>query len=65
MQNKLSPKQKMFTGLLMAIIGTVIVAIINYIRGLSFSILNLMISFILIWIFGYFLAKPKSTNNKD
>ncbi|WP_370214258.1 hypothetical protein [Mesoflavibacter profundi] len=55
----------MFTGLLMAIIGTVIVAIINYIRGLSFSIINLMISFILIWIFGYFLAKPKSTNNKD
>ena len=48
----------------MAIIGTLIVTFINYLRDMPFNSLYTTISFFLFWIFGIFMAKRKP-NNKN
>jgi hypothetical protein len=63
-QQKLSLKQRVITGFIMAIIGTLIVTFINYLRDMPFNSLYTTISFFLFWIFGIFMAKRKP-NNKN
>lgn len=61
---KLPLKQRILTGFIMAIIGTIIVSVINHFRDMPFNLLYTIISFILFWAFGIYMAKPKSNNNK-
>lgn len=63
-QQKLPFKQRVITGFIMAIIGTLIVTFINYLRDMPFNSLYTTISFFLFWIFGIFMAKRKP-NNKN
>lgn len=63
-QQKLPLKQRVITGFIMAIIGTLIVTFINYLRDMPFNSLYTTISFFLFWIFGIFMAKRKP-NNKN
>ncbi|HIC32072.1 MAG TPA: hypothetical protein EYO76_09155 [Flavobacteriaceae bacterium] len=63
-QQKLPLKQRVITGFIMAVIGTLIVTFINYLRDMPFNSLYATISFFLFWIFGIFMAKRKP-NNKN
>lgn len=56
-QKKSTLKERMVGGLIYAVIGTVIVLIIEYIRDMEFNVIRTLISFVLFWVFGYFIFK--------
>ena len=64
-QKQLFSKERVIAGISYAVIGTIIVLIVEYFRDLEFSFLRTLISFILFLIFGYFMSKKNDKKRID
>ena len=64
-QKKSTLKERLVGGLIYAVIGTVIVLIIEYIRDMEFNVIRTLISFVLFWGFGYFIFKRNDKKRVD
>lgn len=62
---KATLKERLVGGLIYAVIGTVIVLIIEYIRDMEFDFLRTLITFVLFWAFGYFIFKRNDKKRID
>ena len=50
-------KERILVGLVYAVVGTILVQVIQYFRGMGFNGVNALISFVLFWVFGYVIYK--------
>lgn len=64
-KKKTSFKERLVGGLIYAVVGTVILLIIEYIRDMEFNVLRTLISFVLFWAFGYFIFKRNDKKRID